>query len=110
MCQKYPVSTFHSKNPALQDSILVFNQDCEPVSQLSTYKNTKTLLLHYKRENAVSQQKNTLQRTFLVVRCKASEFNTLTVAVANIHILSLKVQVHILIKMPKPRLNWALTR
>ena len=31
---KYPVSTFHFKNPALQDSILVFNQDCELVSQL----------------------------------------------------------------------------
>ncbi len=27
-------ATFHSKNPALQDSILVFNQDCELVSQL----------------------------------------------------------------------------
>lgn len=33
--KKYPVSTFHPKNPALQDSILVFNQDCELVSQLS---------------------------------------------------------------------------
>lgn len=32
--KKYPVSTFHPKNPALQDSILVFNQDCELVSQL----------------------------------------------------------------------------
>ena len=32
--QKYPVSTFHPKNPALQDSIFVFNQDCELVSQL----------------------------------------------------------------------------
>lgn len=30
--KKYPVSTFHPKNPALQDSILVFNQDCELVS------------------------------------------------------------------------------
>ena len=27
-------ATFHSRNPALQDSILVFNQDCELVSQL----------------------------------------------------------------------------
>ncbi|MEQ3404386.1 hypothetical protein AAA168_14880, partial [Dorea formicigenerans] len=26
----------HSRNPALQDSILVFNQDCELVSQLPT--------------------------------------------------------------------------
>ena len=34
MYPKYPVSTFHPKNPALQDSILVFNQDCELVSQL----------------------------------------------------------------------------
>ena len=32
--QKNPVYTFHPKNPALQDSILVFNQDCELVSQL----------------------------------------------------------------------------
>ena len=32
--KKYPVSTFHPKNPAMQDSILVFNQDCELVSQL----------------------------------------------------------------------------
>lgn len=32
--KKYLVSTFHTKNPALQDSILVFNQDCELVSQL----------------------------------------------------------------------------
>lgn len=30
-------ATFHSKNPALQDSILVFNQDCELVSQLPIY-------------------------------------------------------------------------
>ena len=36
--KKYPVSTFHSKNPALQDSILVFNQDCELVSQLPKHK------------------------------------------------------------------------
>lgn len=35
--QKYPVSTFHPKNPALQDSILVFNQDCELVSQLPIF-------------------------------------------------------------------------
>lgn len=34
--KKYLVSTFHTKNPALQDSILVFNQDCELVSQLPT--------------------------------------------------------------------------
>ena len=27
-------TVFHTKNPALQDSILVFNQDCELVSQL----------------------------------------------------------------------------
>ena len=36
--KKYPVSTFHPKNPALQDSTLVFNQDCELVSQLPNYK------------------------------------------------------------------------
>lgn len=30
-------ATFHSRNPALQDSILVFNQDCELVSQLPNY-------------------------------------------------------------------------
>ena len=30
-------ATFHSKNPALQDSILVFNQDCELVSQLPIF-------------------------------------------------------------------------
>lgn len=36
--KKYPVSTFHPKNPALQDSILVFNQDCELVSQLPIRK------------------------------------------------------------------------
>ena len=34
--KKNPVYTFHPKNPALQDSILVFNQDCELVSQLPT--------------------------------------------------------------------------
>lgn len=39
--KKYPVSTFHPKNPALQDSILVFNQDCELVSQLP--KNLKPI-------------------------------------------------------------------
>ena len=40
--KKYPVSTFHPKNPALQDSILVFNQDCELVSQLpNKYHNIK---------------------------------------------------------------------
>ena len=33
-------ATFHSKNPALQDSILVFNQDCELVSQLPIYFTT----------------------------------------------------------------------
>ena len=33
-CHKLTTATFHSKNPALQDSILVFNQDCELVSQL----------------------------------------------------------------------------
>ena len=32
--KKYPVSSFHPKNPALQDSRLVFNQDHELVSQL----------------------------------------------------------------------------
>ena len=32
--KKNPGYTFHPKNPALQDSILVFNQDCELVSQL----------------------------------------------------------------------------
>ena len=32
--KKYPVSTFRPKNPVLQDSILIFNQDCELVSQL----------------------------------------------------------------------------
>lgn len=37
--KKYPVSTFHPKNPALQDSILVFNQDCELVSQLPKFCN-----------------------------------------------------------------------
>lgn len=42
--KKYPVSTFHPKNPALQDSILVFNQDCELVSQLPNY------FLHYKTD------------------------------------------------------------
>ncbi|NBI92184.1 hypothetical protein D3Z45_16805, partial [Lachnospiraceae bacterium] len=31
----------HPKNPALQDSILVFNQDCELVSQLPTYNMIK---------------------------------------------------------------------
>lgn len=36
--KKYPVSTFHPKNPALQDSILVFNQDCELVLQLPNNK------------------------------------------------------------------------
>ena len=43
--KKYPVSTFHPKNPALQDSILVFNQDCELVSQLPTIysKNKETV-------------------------------------------------------------------
>ena len=30
-------ATFHSKNPAMQDSILVFNQDCELVSQLPIF-------------------------------------------------------------------------
>lgn len=29
-------ATFHSKNLAMQESILVFNQDCELVSQLPT--------------------------------------------------------------------------
>ena len=41
--------TFHSKNPALQDSILVFNQDCELVSQLpSVYdKENTSMFLQY---------------------------------------------------------------
>jgi len=34
LCHKLMTATFHSKNPAMQDSILVFNQDCELVSQL----------------------------------------------------------------------------
>lgn len=44
--KKYPVSTFHPKNPALQDSILVFNvfnQDCELVSQLPIHLYTTVL-------------------------------------------------------------------
>lgn len=28
------ISTFHPQNPALQDSVLSFNQNCELVSQL----------------------------------------------------------------------------
>ena len=35
--KKNPGYTFHPKNPALQDSILVFNQDCELVSQLPNH-------------------------------------------------------------------------
>lgn len=34
-------ATFHPKNPAMQDSILVFNQDCELVSQLPNIKDPK---------------------------------------------------------------------
>lgn len=45
--QKYPVSTFRPKNPVLQDSILIFNQDCELVSQLpTTYLSTNLLMIY----------------------------------------------------------------
>ena len=46
--KKYLVSTFHTKNPALQDSILVFNQDCELVSQLPN------IIIMYERKNTQS--------------------------------------------------------
>ena len=52
--KKNPGYTFHPKNPALQDSILVFNQDCELVSQLPN--------LSYRR------LRNSINVAFLVIR------------------------------------------
>jgi len=52
-------ATFHSRNPALQDSILVFNQDCELVSQLPIWTLCPKVL---------QTQKGQLQ-TFTVYNC-----------------------------------------
>lgn len=52
--KKYPVSTFHPKNPALQDSILVFNQDCELVSQLP--------IIIYKKEEILKIKSFTVKK------------------------------------------------
>ena len=52
--KKYPVSTFHIKNPAMQDSILVFNQDCELVSQLPIkFNHHKKIVLNKKKEDSL---------------------------------------------------------
>lgn len=58
---KYPVSTFHPKNPALQDSILVFNQDCELVSQLPI---TRPFKLYSIKLALVQCSKNLCQTNF----------------------------------------------
>lgn len=52
--KKYPVSTFHIKNPAMQDSSLVFNQDCELVSQLPTFPKVYLLIVDGKMKTIVA--------------------------------------------------------
>ena len=62
--KKYPVSTFHPKNPALQDSILVFNvfnQDCELVSQLPI---VFYMFILHERVSFVNIDKGHIQNSF----------------------------------------------
>ena len=66
--------TFHSRNPALQDSILVFNQDCELVSQLpiNIFKKCKVRLwtkvfslCRYRPQSSFAQSKTSKKMILL---------------------------------------------